>query len=286
MDTFKRFRNHRHAVSEDMETHIPCEVIERMLSFATPHDGDAIFSYKSGLSFSREARRQLPQSPVVDSQGVYPESRSMFHVFDRVFAYLPVVTKEDVMALTLMGKHNACLVLAFPVEMSFFSGKKSMKFDAYQLLNEKRIPSFGNPIVGVVKTKNGFYATARGTNYVPSASVNNKGLNIAVCVGVVQRLADDTEFLYWLAVKRDENESLKRLSDIIEPVLGKDFQSIASYFSKGSRGVGQRGSGDLCSILLDSLNDVRKYDQGYRDWLVQASTYPSDPSLDGGRGNS
>lgn len=278
--TFKRISNHRQAVSKDMKGHLPYEVIERMMAFATPHDGDAIFNYKSGLSLSRAARGRLPRSPVVESHGVYPESRAMFHVFDRSFAYLPVVTKEDLMALTLMGKHNACLVLSFPIENAWFSRKKSLKTAAYQLLDEKRPPSFGQPIVGLVKTKKGMYAIARGTNYVPSESANNQGLNLAVCVGVVQRLSDNPGFLYWLSVNHHENDSLKRLSDLIEPVFGKDFQSIASYFLRGSRGKGGRGQSDLCSILLNSLNELRKCENGDREWWVQSSRYASDPSLD------
>lgn len=278
--TFNRISNHRQVVSKDMKGNLPYEVIERMLAFATPHDGDAIFNYKSGSSLSRAARRQLPQSPVVESQGVYPESRAMFHVFDRSLAYLPVVTKEDLMALTLMGKHNSCLVLSFPIENVWFSRKKSLRAAAYQRLDETRPPSFGQPVVGLVKTKKGMYAIARGTNYIPSESVNSQGLNLAMCVGVVQGLADNPGFLYWLSVNRHENDSLKRLSDLIEPVFGKDFQSIASYFSRGSKGKGGGGQSDLCSILLNSLNELRTCENGDREWWVQSSRYASDHSLD------
>ncbi|MEK6959946.1 MAG: hypothetical protein AABX47_02145 [Nanoarchaeota archaeon] len=158
-------------MSEDL-SRPPYVLVDRMINFATPHDGECILNLGAGSGMTDLLRKMYPKSTILDDGRNWNELRDeLAHSFHRVVLYSQGVTHDLLREASRFVPPRGTLVAGFPISKPWYRRESGVAKRIFDEFHEQDWCAHG---VSVVSDESGHYGVARFYPYIPESGMPSR----------------------------------------------------------------------------------------------------------------
>jgi len=190
----------------------PYVLLERMIRFATPHDGECILNLGAGPGMTDLIRKMYPKSIVLDDGKYWGELKEdLAHSFHRVIVYSQGVTNDLLKEASSFIPPSGTIIAGFPIAKPWYRRESGV---AKRIFDEFRDQDWCAHGISVVSGNAGHYGVARFHPYIPECASPSKKAYDLIAIASLMHGSPSDEMREALALAlidlKDHNQKVIR----------------------------------------------------------------------------